>query len=256
MPSLNVEGRPLFYLGGASGPAGTLPAVLLHGAGGSAAMWTRLHVLLRAERPVYALDLPGHGRSAPLADPPGVERYAAAVRTFLDEAGLERAAIVGHSMGGAVAQVLALEAPDRVAALVLVGTGARLRVLPEILEAIPRDFEGSVERICRLCYGPAAAPELVARGIAEMRQVAPAVLLWDFLACDRFDVRDRLPSIGAPTLVVVGERDVMTPPRYAADLADRIPGARTAIVADAGHMLPVEAPAVLGEHLRAFLTHL
>lgn len=256
MPTLNVEGRPLFYLGGPGGPAGALPVVLLHGAGGSSAMWTQLHTALRAGRAVYALDLPGHGRSAPLLDPPTIEHYAAVVRAFLDEAGLERVAVVGHSMGGAVAQVLALEARDRVAGLGLVGTGAKLRVLPEILEAIPRDFEGSVERICRLCYGPGAAPELVARGIAEMRKVAPSALLGDFLACDRFDIRDRLPSIAVPTLAVVGEQDVMTPPKYAAYLADRIPGAQMAIVPGAGHMLPVEAPAALAERLRSFLTDL
>ncbi len=267
MPALNVDGRPLFYLGGpgnvgpgdhgrAGGLSTAVPVVLLHGAGGSAAIWTALRAALRSDRVVYALDLPGHGRSAPLPVAPAIEHYAAVVRAFLDRAGLERVAIVGHSMGGAIAQVLALEACDRLAGLGLVGTGARLRVLPELLEAIPRDFEGSVERICRLCYGPAAAPELVARGIAEMRKVAPAVLLGDFLACDRFDIRDRLPSIAVPTLAVVGELDVMTPPKYAAYLADRIPGARLTLIPGAGHMLPVEAPAALAECLGPFLADL
>jgi pimeloyl-ACP methyl ester carboxylesterase len=274
MPTLEVEGRPLFYLGGPGSlggpdylgipgslggpgsPAGAVPVVCLHGAGGSAAMWTQLHAALNADRPVYALDLPGHGRSAPLDEPITIERYAAVVRAFLDAAGLARAALVGHSMGGAIALMLALDSAARLAGLVLVGTGARLRVAPEILDAIPRDFEGTVERICRLCYGPAAPPEMVARGIAEMQNVPPPVLLGDFLACDRFDVRDRLSSISIPTLVVVGDQDLLTPPRYAAFLADRIPGARLHTVPGAGHMLPVEAPAPLAALLRPFLARL
>lgn len=256
MPTAPVEGRPLFYLGGPGGPAAAVPVVFLHGAGGNAAMWTQLHVALKADRPVYALDLPGHGRSAPLDGAITVERHAAVARAFLDAAGLERAVLVGHSMGGAIAQTLALESPARLAGLVLVGTGARLRVLPELLEGIPRDFERTVERICRLCYGPAAPPEMVTLGMAEMRKVPPAVLLGDFLACDRFDVRERLPSIGVPTLAVVGDRDVMTPVKYAAFLAERIPGARLATVPGAGHMLPVEAPESLAALLRPFLAAL
>ncbi len=268
MPMLEIEGRLLFYLGGPGsfggpgslgipgGPAGAVPVVFLHGAGGSAAMWTQLHAVLGSDRPVYALDLPGHGRSAPLDGPITIERYAAVARAFLDAAGLARAAVVGHSMGGAIALTLALDLPARLAGLVLAGAGARLRVLPEIIEAIPRDFEGAVERICRLCYGPAASPEVVARGMAEMRNVPPPVLLGDFVACDRFDVRERLPSIPVPTLVAVGDQDVMTPPRYAAFLADRIPGARLHTVPGAGHMLPVESPASVAALLRPFLARL
>ena len=98
--------------------------------------------------------------------------------------------------------------------------------------------------------------DMVVRGMAEMRSVPPPVLLGDFVACDRFDVRDRLPSIAIPTLVVVGDQDVMTPPKHVAFLADHIPGARLHTVPGAGHMLPVEAPAPLAALLRPFLARL
>lgn len=256
MPTVEVAGRAVFYLGGPGGSPDPLPIVCLHGAGGSAAMWTQLRIALGRERAVYALDLPGHGRSASVGGPVSIEAYAHAVRQFLDAAGFARPALVGHSMGGAVALRLAIDAPDRVAGLVLVGTAARLRVAPEIFDAVSRDFEAAVERICRLCYGPSTPPDLLARGVAEMRKTAPAVLEADFRACDRFDARDRLGEIQVPTVVLVGDEDLMTPPRYATLLAGGIAGAELRVFRGVGHMLPVETPGPFGAAAETFVSRL
>jgi pimeloyl-ACP methyl ester carboxylesterase len=256
MPTLEVAGRSLFYLGGPGPSPAALPLVCLHGAGGSAAIWTQLHAGFASGRPVFALDLPGHGRSAPLVGAISLDRYAAVVRDVLDALGLARALLVGHSMGGAVALLVALAAPERVAGLLLVGTAARLRVAPAILEGIRRDPAAAVERICAMAYGPSAPSELVARGVVEMRKVPPAVLEGDFRACDGFDVRSRVGAVAAPALVVVGSEDAMTPPRFAAELASSIPGARLETVPGAGHMLPVEAGARLVTLARPFLASL
>src|SRR5215212_8694137 len=114
----------MFYLKrGRSGPA----LVCIHGAGGTHAHWGYQLRDLSAVAQVYAIDLPGHGRSAP----PGrgsIAGYAAALYDWMDTLGLDRAALIGHSMGGAVALWMALEAPERVAGLGLVGAGGRMRV--------------------------------------------------------------------------------------------------------------------------------
>lgn len=256
MPALEVAGRAVFHLGGPEGPPDALPLVCLHGAGGSAALWTQLQAASHGARPVYALDLPGHGRSDPLDGAITIDAYAGAVRRFCDAAGLGRAVFVGHSMGGAIALRLALDASDRVAGLVLVATGARLRVAPEVLSALASDLDAAVERICRLCYGPGTPPDLLARGVAEMRRTPPGMLEEDFRACDRFDVRDRLGEIEAQALVLVGEQDVMTPPRYATYLGDHLPGAEVQVFPGAGHMLPVEAPGPLAVSVTAFVSRL
>ncbi len=256
MPAVSVAGRSVFFLGGPSGPAGALPLVCIHGAGGSAAMWPQVHVAFRDERAVYVLDLPGHGRSAPLDGPVTLPGYAATVRGFLDAAGIERAIVAGHSMGGGVAQLLALEAPDRVAGLVLAGTGAKLGVAPDLLDLIARDSAAASERICRLAYGPATPEAMIERGIAEMRKTPAEVLQGDFRACQAFDVRARLGEITTPTFVLVGEADVMTPPRFATFLAERIAGARLVVVPGTGHMLPVEASGAFAGAVRPFLRNL
>lgn len=256
MPIVEVDGRDVFFLGGPSGAPEAPPLVCIHGAGGSSAMWPQAHVAFRAERAVYALDLPGHGRSALLDDPISIERYAEVVVRFMDVAGVQRGVLVGHSMGGAVAQILALEAPDRVAGLALIGTGAKLGVAPDLLALLDRDPAAAVERVCRLAYGPAAPEDMVRRAIVEMRKTPAAVLRGDFGACQRFDLRERVGEIRVPALVVVGEADVLTPPRFAAFLAQRIPGAEQVVVPGVGHMLPVEAGGPLAAAIGPFLRKL
>ncbi|HEX7125262.1 MAG TPA: alpha/beta fold hydrolase [Thermodesulfobacteriota bacterium] len=253
MPAVEVGGRSLAYLGGPSGDPRAVPLVCIHGAGGAAAMWPQVHVAFRDERAVYALDLPGHGRSAPLDGRITLDRYADTVTGFLDAVGIERAVVVGHSMGGGIALSLALEAPGRVAGLVLVGTGAKLGVAPETMDLLERDPDAAVERICRLAYGPAASEAMLARAIAEMRKTPSEVLRADFRACQTFDVRGRLGEIGIPALVLVGEADVLTPPRFAAFLADHIAGAALVVVPGVGHMLPVEAPGAFASAVRPFV---
>ena len=111
------------------------PIVFIHGSGASHLVWgAQVRALGEITRAV-ALDLPGHGRSTP----PGrdsMDGYRDAVLGLLDALGVDRAVMVGHSLGGGIAQTLAFSHPDRVAGLGLVGTGARLRVLPQILDGI------------------------------------------------------------------------------------------------------------------------
>ncbi|MCX7791288.1 MAG: alpha/beta hydrolase, partial [Chloroflexaceae bacterium] len=219
---------------------GSLPLVLVHGAGGSRLHWPgSLRRLPGAT--VYTLDLPGHGRSAG-AGCDTIEGYATAVADFLRAVGVERAVIAGHSMGGAIAMCLALDFAGLVSGLVLVATGARLRVAPAILEGIRDDFAQSVALITRYAWSAQAPARLVARGRKGLLETDPAVLLSDFTACDRFDVMDRLGEIRVPTLVVVGTEDQLTPPRYALFLAGHIPGALLAVIEGAGHMVMLEQP--------------
>jgi len=226
--------------------------VLVHGAGGSRLLWPpQLRRLPGAT--VYTLDLPGHGRSGgPACDT--VAGYAGAIAAFLDEVGVAQAVIVGHSMGGAIALTLALDLADRVAGLVLVATGARLRVTPTILESIHRDFEAAVELVSRAMWSPAAEPVLVERGRRALLEAGPAVLASDLTACDRFDVMERLGEIAAPTLVVAGSADVLTPLKYARFLAERIPNARCEILEGAGHMVMLERPAEVARAVGEFLS--
>ncbi|HIQ00615.1 MAG TPA: alpha/beta fold hydrolase [Anaerolineales bacterium] len=249
MPNVHVRGTRVFYaVSRGEGPA----VVLIHGAGGSRLHWPASLRRL-SDACVYALDLPGHGRSGGRGRE-RIEDYAGDVVGFLDAVGVERAVLVGHSMGGGVAQAVALTAPGRVSALVLLSTGARLRVAPAVLEGLGRDFAGTIRQVAEWAWGPGADPALVAEGRRLMEEAGPRVLLGDFLACDRFDVRDRVGKIAAPTLVVTGSEDQMTPPRFGRWLADRIPDARFSLVEGAGHMLALERPAEVAAMVEGWLS--
>jgi pimeloyl-ACP methyl ester carboxylesterase len=255
MPYAKIGSGTIFYIVSGRPLIGSA-LVLLHGAGGSRLNWPaelrRLGQVRLSGAAVYTLDLPGHGRSGERGRD-AIEDYVADVVAFLDATGIERAVVVGHSMGGAIALTMALDFPERVNALVLIATGARLRVAPAILEQIPADFGAALDVITRYAWSPEAPSELVGLGRERLREAGPDVLLGDLIACDRFDVMKRLGKINAPTLVVAGSADRLAPVKYAHYLAEHVSGAQIAIIEGAGHMVMLERPAEAARIIQHFL---
>lgn len=249
MPYVTVAGERVFYA--QRGEEQERGLLFLHGAGGTHRLWAHQLQSLRGVR-TCAMDLPGHGRSSEQGRT-SISDYRDLVLAFLDALGLERATLVGHSMGGAIAQSFALTHPHRLEGLVLAGTGARLRVLPAILDGLRQDVASTVDQIIRTAYAPGAPPELAEQGMADFLAHPPDVLHGDFVACDRFDVVGRLGEIALPTLVLCGSEDRLTPPKYATYLRDQIPGARLVLVEGAGHMVMVERPEEVTQAIRGFL---
>lgn len=250
MPYVDATAGELFYAqqrGPEEGPV----LVLVHGAGGSRLHWPGdLRRLPGAT--VYTLDLPGHGRSrgAGSAD---IDGYVAALVTFLESVVGTPAVIVGHSMGGAVAQKLALDHEEWVASLVLIGTGARLRVAAPILNGVQQDFEATVDLVTEYAWSSQVDASLRQIGREALQHTGPNVLSGDFLACDRFDVMDRLGEIHAPTLVIVGSADRLTPPKYSSFLGEQLPNARLLMVEGAGHMVMLERSEDVVDAVRQFI---
>ena len=229
------------------------PVVLVHGSGGTHLHWPAEVRRLDGQR-VFAVDLPGHGKSAG-AGCQSVGEYAAALAEFLKALDLGPAVFVGHSLGGAIALTMALHYPQRVLGLGLVGSGARLRVHPQILEnaANPVTFPQAVQAVTEWSYGPQADPRTKALAGERMLEVRSSVLHGDFSACNAFDVMDELERIRVPALVLCGSEDRLTPIKYAEYLRDHLPQARLEIIPGAGHMLPLEQPAATAAALQAFL---
>ena len=137
-------------------------------------------------------------------------------------------------MGGAITQLYALTYPDELRAIVLIGTGARLRVDPRDLERCEDAVRGRRAAYSRI--GPDIRQALLQRA----NEVGPAVELNDLLCCDRFDIMDRVADIRVPALIICGAEDVMTPVKYTDYLADRISGARKLVVEGATHFVQLE----------------
>ena len=214
-------------------------------------------------------EMRGHGRTPPVAGPLSTRELAGDVRAVLQVLGIRRATVVGLSLGGLVAQVLAVDSPGLVDRLVLVDTtrGAsraagivvrlmarrvRARGMPAAL-AIVDGVSGLVGRRHR----SAAPGRAGAAGVAwQRRDLAgndPDVIADGLLALASHDPRLPIGRIAAPTLVVVGERDPVVPTRAAADLAAAIGGARLVVVAGAGHLPNRDRPDVFDGHLAEFL---
>jgi len=164
--------------------------------------------------------------------------------------------LFGHSLGGAVVQEFTLLYPQYVEALILVGTGARLRVLPEIIEGIKERFEGTVKLICDYAFSKKTSRDLIQKGMEAMLKTRASVLTGDFAACNRFDIMDRVENIKVPTLVMRGGDDLLTPPKYAQFLAEKIEGARLEIIGGAGHMVMIEKPDEFNNRVMEFLQSL
>lgn len=250
--------------GGRAHVRGRRLAVFVHGAGLDHTVWAwQSRWLAFRGWNVLALDLPGHGRSAgpPLTDIRAMAEWLIAV---ISAAGAAAATVIGHSMGSLVALDAAALVPSRIDGLVLIGSAATMPVNADLLAAAQANQQGAIDMVNLWGYGysagmggsPAPGVWMIGTGERILQRAGPGVLYADLAACNGY--RDGLAAAGrvsAPTLLVSGERDQMTPLKSARQLAAAIPAARLLILAGAGHMLLAERPDelldALAEHLGA-----
>jgi pimeloyl-ACP methyl ester carboxylesterase len=230
------------------------PIVLIHGAGGMHLYWPPEIRRLRGYC-IYAVDLPGHGKSDVCDGQQIIGDYARYLIQWLESIQLRRAVFVGHSMGSAIALALAIHHPEYVVGLGLLGAGARLRVNPELLNyaADLTTFYKAADLLVACSFSSCASPRLVELAAKRMEATRQSVLYGDLLACNRFDVMDRLGAIQQNTLVICGVDDQMTPVRYAQYLSNSMPNARLNVIPNAGHMVMLEQPQLVANSLLSFL---
>jgi pimeloyl-ACP methyl ester carboxylesterase len=245
-----VEGRAGGLACTMTGPVGdrsAVPWLLLHGAGGSTRHWRWMRRELPPWTPTIAVDLPGHGDSdGPM--PGTLAEMAGGVRDAVTELGGGRpAAVVAHSFGGLVALQLALEHPDLVHALVLIGSAGRIMPHPELVRQLavaradPEFFRGA--------FTPGLDPdriEVVLDDLSRVRVATPAAMF-------ATDLTGGLGGIRARTLVITARGDPVVSPRRSRALAAAIPGARTAVL-EGGHYLHLERPAEVAALIQNLLT--
>jgi len=257
--AVDVDGGPVAWREAGDGPV----VVLLHGLGGSRTAWEPQIEALTGDFRCVAWDLPGYGASPPLDGPLTFPALADAVAGLLDTLDVERAPLVGLSLGGMVALHAALAHPDRVAGLALLDTSPAFgidgtdpdewraaRLAPLDAGLTPADF---AEDVLRSVAGRGFGGEDLGQAVAAMARIPTDGLRAVIDLLPTHDVRDRLGEISAPTLVVVGEDDAETPLAYSEALAAGIPGARLEIVTGAGHLTNLEQADAVNRLLAGFL---
>jgi pimeloyl-ACP methyl ester carboxylesterase len=261
---LAVKGTTSYaYTGGKRFDPALPTVVFVHGAQHDHSVWIlQSRYLAHHGFGVLAVDLPGHGRSAGPALG-SVEAMADWLIALLVAAGVEKASLVGHSMGSLIAIEAAARSPDRVARMALVGTAVPMRVGDELLTATRDDEPAAIDMINIWSHsGYAQKPSnpgpgfwVVGQNKRLMERMDPGVLHADFAACNAYaNGLAAAATIKCPVLFVLGRRDAMTPLKAAAALRQAIPGATAVEVAASGHALMAEAPDAVLEALRAFLS--
>lgn len=239
------------------------PAVVfIHGAGNDHTVWHGpARYFAYHGRSVLAFDLPGHGRSGGKALAT-IEGMASWLVRAIDAIGIERVAIAGHSMGGLIALAAAAALGERVTSLAMLGVAKSIPVHPELLAAAQRNDHHAVDLITSWgfsrhsqiggCRGPGLW--MAGGGMRLLERVPDGVLGNDLAACQAYsEGEDCARRVTCPALLILGQRDLMTPASGGANLAAQMSGARCVVLADCGHMMLVEKPDETLDALRDIL---
>lgn len=224
----------------AAGP-GRIPVVLVHGFGVSSAYFVPAAERLASKFAVYAPDLPGHGQSDTPPEPLDIAAFADVLMTWMGAVGLERAALVGNSMGCQIVVEAAVRYPERVACLILIGPTADPagRTLAEHARRLV--LSAFYERLSLFGLIAADYARMGPRLIAELR----------FLLRDQ--IEKKLPLVKAPTMLVRGARDAIAPQRWLVEAVQRMGAQRLAVIPGWGHAVHYSAPALLVRAITPFL---
>jgi pimeloyl-ACP methyl ester carboxylesterase len=200
----------------------------------------------------HAVNLPGHPHGRPLSS---VGECVDWLRKYIEGRGYKDVVLAGHSLGGAIALMYALRYPQELKGIIIISSGARLRVHPKFLapceEAIkgnPQDWYQLIEELYRL------TPEDYKREVIEKQKaIGPAVMLNDFLCCDKFDLLDKVHEIKIPALIICGELDAMTPVKYSNYLGAKLANSRVVIIPQATHLVLAEKPEAVNKTIEDFV---
>ncbi|MCS7121841.1 MAG: alpha/beta hydrolase [Archaeoglobaceae archaeon] len=223
------------------------PIVYIHGSACDATIWKDQVEEIGG----YALDLPNHGMSDKV-EVSRIDDYAYFVAKFVEKK-LKKAVLVGHSLGGAVIQKVYENYKEVVKALILIGTGARLRVLPDFLIGLKERPRETVKIFLKYAF----SNEKIAEKFLDIFVERSFILLKDLILCDSFDLLDKYRSgefrIEVPTLIIVGSEDKLTPVKYSQFFKNNIPSSKLVVIENASHMVMIEKPKEVNDAIKEFL---
>lgn len=226
--------------------------VFVHGSGGDHTLWDYQYEPLGRYFNMIGMDLPGHGSSGGAGEQ-DVERYVEWVRKLIEVLHLRKPILAGHSLGAAISLTFAIKYGEVLSGIVPVGGGVTMPVNETILNGIRDDTVATLAFVAKFSVAKKNRERLVQPLIDGMVKVSPEIIYGDFLSCDRLDITEDIKKITVPTLLICGEDDKMTPPALSRYMEEQIPGAKLALIEEAGHFVMQESADAFNSVLRDFI---
>ena len=286
MPKVTIKNHEISYsFNGISGDIGSPKIVLIHGAGGQEIDWpmawrspkdqtkamgltpsnhgvARLFNAGLDDYSIYAVDLPGHGKSEGKSKS-SIDEYSSDIIDFIDAMDLKNVCLVGHSMGAAIALNASLNQHWRICSVVAIGGAGKMIVNDAILEGLKNTFETTVDSIVKYSWhkktGAIADSQLMAgyfREKAKQRilDAGSKTVHWDFLACSKFDLGERLDEILDPVLIIASDCDRMVPLNVSWDMAELLGDSYFVCLENCGHFQHIEQTGKVAAEVVNFLS--
>jgi len=241
MPQISIQGNRINFIEGENFDKSRSTILFVHGAGQSVATWGFQLDLFRNHQSFnfIALDLPGHGGSGGEGFRT-VAEYKDFLLEFIGDLQLKDIILVGHSMGGGVAMLLAIDHPEIVKACVLVATGASLKVAEQTLDTVKNNYTAFCEISPDRMFAEDSAKELKQEFKEGLLDTGSEVCYWDLIACNEFNIMNKVEKISAPTLIISADKDILTPVKYGEYLHLKIYGSEFHEIKGSGHFIMQE----------------
>ncbi len=254
MPSLKFNNKTIYYL--INRPTNfkkdDKAVIFIHGSGEHSFIWQQQIEEIDFNIPLIALDLPSHGKSSKF-EQLSLDLYVESIKELQKELNIEKVILCGHSLGGAIAQTYYFKYPEDVIGLILMSTGAKLRVLNEILNNTKNNFNQYLKQIPIGSFHRKTLKKVISEYVKEIAKINPIVVHRDFQICHNFNVMDKLDSIEVPCLIIVGKADILTPVKYHKYFNKHIRYSELHIIENAGHSVMIEKPVEVNKFIEEFL---
>lgn len=254
MPQISIQGNSIHYIEGDNFDKSRPTLLFVHGAGQRAYTWRFQEKVFKNHPKLnyIALDLPGRAGSEGKGLKT-VSEYKNFVLEFIDALNLDNLILAGHSMGGGIAMLMALENPEKVKALILIATSAKLSVAEQTLEKVRDNYQEFFELSPTRAFAdesPEALKVVYREGLVD---TGSEVCYGDLMACNVFDIMNEVERIDLPTLIISAEKDIMTPAKYGEYLHQKIYGSEFHLIKGSGHFVMQEKAKKVNDLLLDFL---
>jgi pimeloyl-ACP methyl ester carboxylesterase len=250
MPFFNYKEKNIYYQ--IRGNEAENVIIFIHGSGGNSNIWKHQLNNFDGNSSVVAVDLPSHDQSDNFSEL-SLDLYVDVIKALVESLNAKKIMLAGHSLGGAVIQSYYLKYPDKVSALILIGTGARLRVLPSTFDILKKNFQEYLNLSPMGAFYRKTPKEITDYYIQELSKTDKEALYADLSICDKFDVMDKMNLIKIPCLIICGKDDKLTPPKYAMYFNDKIERSELILIDKAGHIVMLEKPDEVNQAIEDFI---